>query len=257
MLYNRISFTENEFESLQSYLEQFITYDKAYDASLKYFIELFDPKPKKMIIREFAFYNYPINETSVVYGCGTYLDPIYYLTLIKNYINVTFISDDATYKLDGLQRDEYVPDIAKSNLEVSNIMYNFFANIAQEQKINIIYKFHVIRITSYSWKNDETKNFMKYIAKNYTLNDKPLLYKKDTTILCDNFKHVPEYILNIKNIQNNINIITYNNDNKILETIVNIFLLSKCTNFICNRISTYSDLVFWFSRCSQNVYPLF
>ena len=39
--------------------------------------------------------------------------------------------------------------------------------------------------------------------------------------------------------------------------VIKMLLLSKCNYFICNRISTYSELVFWFSRCSQKVLPLF
>jgi len=38
--------------------------------------------------------------------------------------------------------------------------------------------------------------------------------------------------------------------------VIKMLLLSKCTYFICNRMSTYSELVFWFSRCTQYVIPL-
>lgn len=39
--------------------------------------------------------------------------------------------------------------------------------------------------------------------------------------------------------------------------VIKMLLLSKCNYFICNRISTYSELVFWFSRCKQTVIPLY
>jgi hypothetical protein len=39
--------------------------------------------------------------------------------------------------------------------------------------------------------------------------------------------------------------------------VIKMLILSKCKYFICNRISTYSELVFWFSRCSQKVLALY
>ena len=41
------------------------------------------------------------------------------------------------------------------------------------------------------------------------------------------------------------------------KVLLKIWMLSNCTDFICNRISTFSELVFWFGRCRQTVYPLF
>jgi hypothetical protein len=33
--------------------------------------------------------------------------------------------------------------------------------------------------------------------------------------------------------------------------------LARCTHFIGNRISTFSELVYWFGRCQAKVYPVF
>ena len=55
-------------------------------------------------------------------------------------------------------------------------------------------------------------------------------------------------------------IITYPRRPAINETqhaVIKMLLLSKCNIFICNRQSTYSELAFWFSRCTQKVIALY
>jgi hypothetical protein len=46
------------------------------------------------------------------------------------------------------------------------------------------------------------------------------------------------------------------NTNHLQYVIIKMLLLSKCGYFIGNRISTFSELVFWFSECKQKVIPL-
>jgi hypothetical protein len=45
--------------------------------------------------------------------------------------------------------------------------------------------------------------------------------------------------------------------NELQYTLLKIWLLSDCSVFICNRISTFSELVFWFGKCQQTIFPLF
>jgi hypothetical protein len=55
-------------------------------------------------------------------------------------------------------------------------------------------------------------------------------------------------------------VITYLRRPHINETqyaVIKMLLLSKCNIFICNRQSTYSELAFWFSRCTQKVIALY
>ena len=55
-------------------------------------------------------------------------------------------------------------------------------------------------------------------------------------------------------------LITYPRRPDINETqhaVIKMLLLSKCNIFICNRQSTYSELAFWFSRCTQKVIALY
>lgn len=54
----------------------------------------------------------------------------------------------------------------------------------------------------------------------------------------------------------NIIIFRETNVNHLQYVIIKMLLLSKCGYFICNRISTFSELVFWFSECKQKVIPL-
>lgn len=44
--------------------------------------------------------------------------------------------------------------------------------------------------------------------------------------------------------------------NYLQRAVVKMLAMSKCAYFICNRISTYSELVFWFSGCKQKVVAL-
>jgi hypothetical protein len=81
----------------------------------------------------------------------------------------------------------------------------------------------------------------------------------DTIILSlDNEIVEPQYLSLLQQFPN-INIIIYreNNINHLQYVIIKMLLLSKSKFFICNRISTFSELVFWFSECKQTVIPLF
>jgi hypothetical protein len=81
----------------------------------------------------------------------------------------------------------------------------------------------------------------------------------------DNNDYIEEYISYLSSIYDKDKIYVLNNIiNKDLDplqkVIIKIFLLSDCKHFIANRISTFSELVFWFSMykfVDQSVYPLF
>jgi len=44
--------------------------------------------------------------------------------------------------------------------------------------------------------------------------------------------------------------------NYLQRAVIKMLVMSKCAYFICNRISTFSELVFWFSGCTQKVVAL-
>jgi hypothetical protein len=79
-------------------------------------------------------------------------------------------------------------------------------------------------------------------------------------ISVDNNNVEQEYIDFCKVNYPNIPVVLYNKPhyiNYLQYCIIKMLLLSKCGIFICNRISTFSELVFWFSECKQVVKPLF
>jgi hypothetical protein len=57
-----------------------------------------------------------------------------------------------------------------------------------------------------------------------------------------------------------INIINYKmrpGQSVLQNAVINMLILSKCEIFVCNRISTYAECVFWLNGCNQKVTPLF
>jgi hypothetical protein len=85
------------------------------------------------------------------------------------------------------------------------------------------------------------------LAKNPSINT--ILISLDNEIVESEYREL---------LKNYPNIIIYRetNVNHLQYVIIKMLLLSKCGYFICNRISTFSELVFWFSECKQKVIPL-
>jgi len=74
----------------------------------------------------------------------------------------------------------------------------------------------------------------------------------------DNHNVCDDYISMCKEL--NIDYIILNKSesiNDIQYAVIKALVLSNCNYFIGNRISTFSELVFWFSRCKINVYTVF
>jgi hypothetical protein len=94
------------------------------------------------------------------------------------------------------------------------------------------------------------------------------VYKNAIIELISKNSHIKTILLSVDNndlesmyvkfIQTNyphIDVIIYKeeNVNHLQYVIIKMLLLSKCGYFICSRISTFSELVFWFGECKQNV----
>lgn len=139
-----------------------------------------------------------------------------------------------------------------------------FKNIIYEEINKYNFNFNnTLGISVRTWKSihenniDRKYNFNEYenaitdiLSKNININTIFISFDNDN-VKNDYFRLFNKF--------NNLKIITYYNEklNYIQNIIIKIFLLSKCGHFICNRISTYSELVFWFSELKQNVIPLF
>jgi hypothetical protein len=66
--------------------------------------------------------------------------------------------------------------------------------------------------------------------------------------------------VNYRGFLQNYNTFVYNKPdyiNPLQYDIINILILSKCQYYICNRHSTFGELVFWFSKCSQKVFTVY
>jgi hypothetical protein len=74
-------------------------------------------------------------------------------------------------------------------------------------------------------------------------NDSLELEEQYTGFLQTNYPHIN--IIVYRECEHNVNHLQY--------VIIKMLLLSKCGSFIGNRISTFSELVFWFSGCCQKV----
>ena len=92
-------------------------------------------------------------------------------------------------------------------------------------------------------------------AINLALEQNPSI--KTVVLSLDNEAVEPEY-MELLNSYARLNVIIYRetNINHLQYVIIKMLLLSKCGYFICNRISTFSELVFWFSECKQKVNSL-
>jgi hypothetical protein len=82
---------------------------------------------------------------------------------------------------------------------------------------------------------------------------------KNIVFSIDNDSYIEPYILLFHEYQN-INVFYIKQKetmNEIQFAIHKVLLLSKCNYLIANRLSTFSELIFWFSECNIIVYPLF
>jgi len=109
---------------------------------------------------------------------------------------------------------------------------------------------HETNVTSYRDFNIERYK----TAIETIINDKNWSKENSIYISYDNHKVEPYFLELLKD----YNVIHFNKENltQLQYVIIKILLLSKCTHLICNRISTFSELVYWFGECNQTVIDL-
>jgi hypothetical protein len=144
--------------------------------------------------------------------------------------------------------------------------YNLIKN-----KIKNIGILGILGISIRTWKSSHEKGIDRlYSSSIYKEKIKEVLVNNliDCIVLSfDNNDYIEEYtsyistLPNISNKQIYIlnNIISHDLD-PLQKVIIKILLLSDCKHFIANRISTFSEIIFWFSMykfIDQIVYPLF
>lgn len=156
---------------------------------------------------------------------------------------------------------------------INDIVFNRFINVINNIKFTetiyseiknyeIDYE-NSLGISVRTWKGKHEHN----INRKYNFDE----YKSAILNILDSNKHINTIVFSIDNENEedkylklfnnfeNIKIINYKNINvnHLQHAMIKILLLSKCKFFICNRISTFSELVFWFGNCKQKVTPLF
>jgi hypothetical protein len=127
---------------------------------------------------------------------------------------------------------------------------------------------NILGISIRTWKSSHENGIDRlYSSDIYKQKIKQILDNENVDCLFlsfDNTNYIEEYVSYISSISNKkiyiLNNIINNQLDSLQKVIIKIFLLSDCKHFIANRISTFSELVFWFSMykfIDQQVYPLF
>lgn len=85
---------------------------------------------------------------------------------------------------------------------------------------------------------------------------------RNVVLSVDNPSAFPVYLRYLSQFRNITVVPLFLNDeesnlNSLQKSVVKMLVMSKCGFFICNRASTFSELVFWFSGCTQKVTALF
>jgi len=86
--------------------------------------------------------------------------------------------------------------------------------------------------------------------------EKFLPYCKTILLSADNEDVLPHYVDLLKG----YNIVIYKQKEGITDlqfAAINMLLSSKCDYMVCSRLSTFSECIWWFSHCRQQVIPLF
>ena len=135
---------------------------------------------------------------------------------------------------------------------INSIEYNKeFIDIVNDFKNNMK-KENSLAITVRTWKASHEKN----INRPYNFND----FKNMIIDICnnnkvdiiyisiDNMEYIEEYIDLLKTLNQDYIILNNTSLNHIQNSLYKLLILSHCTYLIGNRISTYTELIFWFSN---------
>ena len=178
------------------------------------------------------------------------------------------------YKFNNLFCSKHIDlnyDSSKINSHISQRIFNNIDKISFNKTIiNTVEKTFELFKNKYSlgisvrtWKSKHETNIQRpYDSNTYKskINDVMQLHPNINVILLsvDNNDILDEYINFLKSF--NVDIILLNKSNNINDiqfALFKVLILSKCNYFIGNRISTFSELVFWFSKHKTEVYSVF
>jgi len=194
-----------------------------------------------------------VNEYTQTNGCGNHL------------LNCHFFSN---YVVDYNYNPDLLIDLLKCRVwnTIDKIQFNPIIHDEVLKTCNIIpFKTeNVLGISIRTWKCHHELNVI--IERKYD----PDLYKStitsviinnpkiDTIILSvDNPDYITEYSNFLLDFNKKVLLLTKpSHINELQFALIKAKVLSKCNFFIGSRISTFSELVFWFSKCKIKVFPI-
>jgi hypothetical protein len=190
----------------------------------------------------FSAENYEVN------GCGN--NDYNYLYSFQRLIDYNYDPDRICERvkkriIGAIEKIKFLPFIENKVLEnIKNISENSLA------------------ISIRTWKCfHETNINREYNSEVYKekIRDVILAVNPDKILISfDNHDYEEEYISFLKSF--NIPLVILNKEtdtNDLQHAFIKMLSLSSCRYFIGNRISTFSELVWWFSKCKIKVFPLF
>ena len=120
-----------------------------------------------------------------------------------------------------------------------------------------------LAISVRTWKSHHEKNINRPydfdIYKNQIITVLENNNIKNILLSIDNEEYLQDYIDLFENYKNK-NLFVLKKPNYLNDTqfsLIKVLILSKCNFLIANRISTFSELIFWFGKCKIKVFPLF
>jgi len=194
-----------------------------------------------------------VNEYTQTNGCGNHL------------LNCQFFSN---YVVDYNYNPDLLIDLLKYRVwnTIDKIQFNPIIHDEILKTCNIIpFKTeNVLGISIRTWKCHHELNVVierKYDAELYKSTITSVIInnpKIDTIILSvDNPDYITEYSNFLLDFNKKVLLLTKpSHINELQFALIKAKVLSKCNFFIGSRISTFSELVFWFSKCKIKVFPI-
>jgi hypothetical protein len=193
------------------------------------------------------------NRTNIIDVAVTYPD-LKHLFAEKNidwFYDRSLISDKVFNRImGGIEKIKWRPEVLS---EVERVQANFIHPVLSINIRTWTHKYDPPNLTSRT--NEPGKRIYNFETYKSAI-EKFLPDCKSVFISTDNDNVLPEYLELLKD----YNVIIYKQREHVTHlqySAANILLSSKCDYLVCNRLSTFSECIWWFSGCRQKVISLF
>jgi len=157
-------------------------------------------------------------------------------------------------------------DVSKISEKIKNkflsiknsVSYTDIINLKMEQ---LLPSDNTLSISVRTWKCKHESNIHRdYDFDLYNIAIRDVVKKNVVTkivLSVDNFEYLPPYIELFKELNIEYSVLYHDDDlNDLQNAFIKMYTLSRSSYFICNRISTFSEMVFWYSDCKIKVYTV-